>query len=70
MRYLTSGNGVLVQTCWQQVSMRMSLNFANANPAVIVAIIFDNKSCIQHDRQTEMAAGKAQRQIFKTNLER
>lgn len=40
--------------------MRMSLNFANANSAVIVAIIFDDKSCIQHDRQTEMAAGKAQ----------
>lgn len=38
----------------------MSPNFANSNSVVIVAIIFDNKSCVQHYRQTEMAAGIAQ----------
>lgn len=44
----------------------MSPNFANSNSVVIVAIIFDNKSCVQHYRQTEMAAGIAQaRQILK-----
>lgn len=40
-----------------KLCIRVSLNFVNANSAVIVAIVIDSK--YPRSKKTEMAAGKA-----------